>query len=93
MSLQCQKCSGVVYDRRRKTCGFCGADLPAEMLFTPAEIAALNRKEAEAEGRRLKRKAKEDAKDRRRLKGGFMAPSLLPLWPIQGAQGAVTSPD
>jgi len=68
MSLQCPKCNGVVYDRRRKTCGFCGAELPAELLFSPAEIEALNRKEAEAQQQRLKRKAKDDAEEQERQK-------------------------
>ena len=66
MSLCCPKCSGVVYDRRRRTCGFCGVELPAELLFSAAEIAALNRKEAEAEQQRLKRKAKVEAEQQER---------------------------
>jgi hypothetical protein len=68
MSLNCPKCNGVVYDRRRKTCGFCGEELPTELLFSATEIGALDRKEAEAEQQRLKRKAKEDAEEQERQK-------------------------
>ena len=68
MSVYCPECSGVVYDRRRRTCGFCGAELPAELLFSAAETEALNRKEAEAEHQRLKRKAKENAEEQKRQK-------------------------
>jgi hypothetical protein len=68
LSLYCPKCNGVVYDRRRKTCGFCGAELPPELLFSATEIEALNRQEAEAEQQRLKRKAKADAEEQERQK-------------------------
>jgi hypothetical protein len=77
MSLECPKCNGVVYDRRRKTCGFCGAELPAEMLFSAEEIEVLNRKEAEAEERRLKRKAIDDAEEKERRERDCMPPPIL----------------
>jgi hypothetical protein len=77
MSLQCPKCNGAVYDRRRKTCGFCGAALPAEMLFSAAEIEVLNRKEAEAEERRLKRKAKVDAEEQEWLEKNRLPPPMF----------------
>ena len=57
MSLHCPKCNRQVYSRRHKRCGFCGAELPAEFLFTEAELAVL---EAEENQRRLERKAKEE---------------------------------
>ena len=56
MSLHCPTCNREVYSRRHKHCGFCGAELPAEFLFTEAELAELD---AEAEQRRQERKAKE----------------------------------
>ena len=61
MSYQCPGCHGVLYDRRRKTCGFCGVELPAELLFTPAELAQLRVQEAAADERDKKQRAKEQA--------------------------------
>jgi len=57
MSLNCPMCNRQVYSRRHKRCGYCGAELPTEFLFTTAEVAALD---AEAEQRRLERQAKEE---------------------------------
>jgi hypothetical protein len=57
MSLHCPTCSREVYSRRHKRCGFCGAELPVEFLFTEEELAALD---AEEEQRRQERKAKEE---------------------------------
>ena len=42
MSYRCPKCNGIIYNRRNNVCGFCGAELPASLLFTPSEIAALD---------------------------------------------------
>ena len=61
MSYHCPSCHGVLYDRRRKTCGFCEAELPAEPLFTPAELERLRHDEAEADERYRQQKAKEEA--------------------------------
>jgi hypothetical protein len=43
MSYYCPKCNGIIYDRRNKICGFCGAELPADLLLTATEIAALQK--------------------------------------------------
>ena len=61
MSYHCPKCHGVLYDRRRKTCGFCSAELPAELLFTPAELEKLRLDEAAADERYRQQRAKEQA--------------------------------
>lgn len=61
MSYQCPSCHGVLYDRRRTTCGFCDAELPAELLFTPAELEQLRREEAAADERHGQQRAKEQA--------------------------------
>jgi hypothetical protein len=42
MSYRCPKCNGIIYNRRNNVCGFCGAELPASLLFTPSEIAVLD---------------------------------------------------
>jgi hypothetical protein len=61
MSYQCPSCHGVLYDRRRKTCGFCEAELPAELLSTPAELEQLRREEVEADERYRQQRVKEEA--------------------------------
>jgi len=40
MSFRCPQCDRVVYNRRSYACGFCGATLPPESGFTPAEDEA-----------------------------------------------------
>lgn len=47
MSYHCPKCNGVIYNRRRNICGYCGAELPAELLFSPAELEVLDKRAAE----------------------------------------------
>jgi ribosomal protein L37E len=49
MSYNCPSCQRVLYNRRLKTCGFCGAPIPEEWRFTPEESAALDRRLAELE--------------------------------------------
>jgi len=39
MSYRCPKCNGIIYDRRNYACAFCGAELPAMLLFLPPEMA------------------------------------------------------
>lgn len=63
MTHHCPTCNGVLYDRRRKTCGFCGAEIPAELLFTPAELEHLRVEEALAEETQRQLRAKEAAVD------------------------------
>ena len=63
MSYLCPKCSRVIYDRRLKTCGFCGAELPAELRFTADEIAAMDKKEAALEESHQKRDAEKREED------------------------------
>jgi hypothetical protein len=64
VSLHCPKCGGVIYTRRNKLCGFCGAQLPTEFLLSDAEIAALDK----AEAARNEQQAKERAEELERLK-------------------------
>jgi len=69
MSHKCPSCQRVLYNRRLKACGFCGAPIPEELRFTPEEIAALDRKMAELEEQRRQReraaaKAEEEARQR-----------------------------
>jgi len=55
MSHCCPSCKRVLYNRRLKSCGFCGAPIPDELRFSSEEIAALDRKIAELEKRRNRR--------------------------------------
>jgi predicted amidophosphoribosyltransferase len=50
MAYHCPTCSRAILSRRNKLCGFCGEPLPAELLFTPAEIEKI---EAEEQARAL----------------------------------------
>ena len=61
MSYHCPHCQGVLYDRRRKRCGFCGAEVPTELLFTPAELEHLQREEVDSDERQRQQRAKEAA--------------------------------
>ena len=69
MSVQCPKCNRVVYSRRQKVCGFCGAELPKELQFTEAELAGLAEQDAEAAARRKARKLKDEEDQEERRKG------------------------
>jgi hypothetical protein len=51
MRLCCPACSRPVLSRRTKQCSFCQKPLPAELLFTPAEIEQVEA--AERERKRL----------------------------------------
>jgi len=62
MSYHCPKCKRVLYDRRLKHCGFCGATIPDEFRFTPEESAALGRKATELDAKRKQREQEATAK-------------------------------
>jgi hypothetical protein len=58
----CPHCDRVIYNRRLKTCEFCGTALPAHLVYSDAEVAALLKKEkAEAQARYAAQLAKEKA--------------------------------
>jgi hypothetical protein len=42
MKHYCPNCRRVLYNRRLKCCGYCGASIPEELRFTPEESAALD---------------------------------------------------
>jgi len=53
MAFKCSKCGRNLYNRRRLTCEFCGADLPATLRMSASQIAAIERlKAAEAKEHR-----------------------------------------
>jgi hypothetical protein len=47
MSYRCPKCDGIVYNRKKRLCALCGAELPASLLFLPPGMAALAAGETE----------------------------------------------
>jgi ssDNA-binding Zn-finger/Zn-ribbon topoisomerase 1 len=57
---RCPKCNRLLYDRKHKKCGWCGADLPEELLFTKEEIDKMEKESAELEEQRRLRKIRED---------------------------------
>ncbi|HYE19826.1 MAG TPA: hypothetical protein VEA69_15355 [Tepidisphaeraceae bacterium] len=41
MPFHCGRCERVIYNRRRVTCEFCGAPIPAGQQLSPAQRAAI----------------------------------------------------
>ncbi|MBK8727318.1 MAG: hypothetical protein IPL96_15095 [Holophagaceae bacterium] len=62
MDFHCPACSRLLYDRKRKSCGYCGAEIPAEMPFSAAEIEKLAQemKELDAQLQALREKEEEE---------------------------------
>lgn len=68
MNCKCPSCQRVLFNRRLKACGFCGAPIPESLRFTAEECATLDRKMAELEEQRRQRqlaaaKEEEEARD------------------------------
>lgn len=57
MAYTCPACERSILSRRNKLCSFCGKPLPPELLFTPAEVEAIEAAERE---RALARKLREE---------------------------------
>jgi len=51
MEFKCPKCQSIIYSRRHKVCGNCGAVLPQNLLLTKAQIKALDKQLAEEKKR------------------------------------------
>jgi hypothetical protein len=43
MEFRCPYCNTPIYSRKNKICGVCGKLLPAELLFSSEQIAALKK--------------------------------------------------
>jgi hypothetical protein len=65
MPLRCPSCDRAILSRRNSLCGFCQQPLPAELLFTPAEIKKI---EAEERERALARALREETRAREAAK-------------------------
>lgn len=66
----CPDCGRIIYNRRNKTCEFCKAKLPEELLYTVAEIEQLDKERIEAAERNRKEAAKNNP-DSHRIDSGF----------------------
>ena len=82
MSHCCPSCQRVLYNRRLTHCGFCGAEIPASLRFTPEEIAALDRKmkeveEMEEQRRQRERAAAEAEKEKARRRDAGSAGAVI----------------
>jgi hypothetical protein len=77
--MNCPKCQRRLYSRQHKTCGFCGSELPPEVLPSAEEIAALKaEQEAIAERRAIaKEKEEEERKQREAQSGDHMPPMMF----------------
>lgn len=60
----------MLYSRKHSTCGFCGVELPPEVLFSEAEIVAIKAEQEELAMRRAKSKAKEEEERTQAAKNG-----------------------
>lgn len=68
MEYRCPKCNRLLYSRRHQACGFCGAVLPAELLFSEEEIKGVNAELAKIEEERLKEQLQKEAEEKQRQK-------------------------
>jgi hypothetical protein len=66
MSHLCPACSRILYDRRRKTCGYCGATIPESLLLMPEERERHEHEKQLLEKQRLEDRNKAE-KERERL--------------------------
>jgi len=79
MSHHCPSCKRVLYNRRLKRCGFCNAAIPAELQFTPDEIAALDRQMEKWEAKRKQRElAREAALAAAKAQAAVIIPLIMP---------------
>ncbi len=67
VNYHCPKCNGILYDRRLKACGFCGAAIPKEFLFTPAQLENLRQDAEKSEKRIRELRAEEKARRDREI--------------------------
>ncbi|MEY4485468.1 MAG: hypothetical protein RL693_2920 [Verrucomicrobiota bacterium] len=74
--MNCPSCNRLLYSRSRRTCGFCGAVLPPEVLLSDEKIAAIKAEQAEITLRRAKDKAKDE--EERKKKAARDAGSYTP---------------
>jgi ribosomal protein L37E len=80
MEYRCPTCQRVLYNRRLKQCGFCGAQIPESLRFTPEEIAAIDKRMADLEEQRAQRERAATEEEARRKKSddlGDILPEIM----------------
>ncbi len=77
-AMNCPHCHRLLYSRRRKTCGYCGGELPDEVRLSEDEITAMKIEQQAIETRRALAKEKDEEEKRRRSSdsGGFLPPPM-----------------
>jgi hypothetical protein len=71
MPFRCPTCDRAILSRRNPLCGFCQQPLPAELLFTPAEIQMIEAGERErALARTLREEKRAREAEKARLSDG-----------------------
>jgi hypothetical protein len=76
MNYNCPACQREIYNRRLTRCGFCGAEIPADLRFSADEIAALDAQMAAFEKQRAEHQRAIDAEKERQRKARDAAASL-----------------
>lgn len=77
--MKCPHCDRLIYSRQHKQCGFCGHELPEELLLSDQEVAKLKTEQAAIAARRELAKAKEEEEReqaRRKSAGSYPQPPL-----------------
>jgi hypothetical protein len=78
MKLECPSCKRPLASRRHKLCQYCGAELPAELLFSKEEMEAANRAWDEEQKKIRLRHAKEDEEEKaRHASGSDISPTFM----------------
>jgi fructose-1,6-bisphosphatase/sedoheptulose 1,7-bisphosphatase-like protein len=62
--MNCPNCHRLLYSRQHQNCGFCGAELPPGVVFSAAEIAAVQAEQQAIAVRRAQVRAKEEEAER-----------------------------
>jgi hypothetical protein len=77
--MNCPHCQRLLYSRQHRTCGFCGKELPKELLLTDEEILALKTEQDQITTRRAAAKAREEAEKEQQKRcsdGNYMMPPV-----------------
>ena len=80
--MNCPNCKRLIYSRQHRSCGYCGIDLPTELLLNEEEIAKLKSEQQRIEEDRLAAIAEEkqrEAEAQQRATDYFV---IMPfIWP------------
>jgi transcription initiation factor TFIIIB Brf1 subunit/transcription initiation factor TFIIB len=60
MEFKCPACQSIIYSRKQKVCGQCGAALPPEMHLTDAQIQFFQEEQKKADKRARESSMRDD---------------------------------